>query len=63
MTRFPPDPEDDSAIQRFGLSTIGKSEVDRHDHSLCDRVVSRGSPAGCRPIPEVPFSVEFLAGV
>src|SRR5437879_7632598 len=35
-------------------------EVDRHTHTRCDRVVSRGSPAGCRQIPEVPFPVEVL---
>jgi hypothetical protein len=43
----------------LGLSFTGRQfDIHRHHHSLCDRTVSRRSPAGYRQIPEMPFPVE-----
>jgi hypothetical protein len=43
----------------LGLSFTGRQfHIHRHHHSLCDRTVSRRSPARYRQIPEMPFPVE-----
>jgi hypothetical protein len=45
----------------LGLSLTGRQfDIHRHHHSLCDRMVSRRSPAGYRQIPKMPFPVETL---
>ena len=54
-------PANDSGLDQevLGLSRIGgQFDVHRHHHSLCDRTVSRGPPAGYRQIPQMSFPLE-----